>query len=111
MWNPFIWCYSDDGDERAREMGPGVAIRLWKEMQDSEIAVDSGIYYQVIQAICQTSDLPSASSSNRALAALARVFTKCCKDGMVTPEILGLVRAATTESQFAQLSAKVESIH
>ena len=36
-------------DERAREMGPGVAIRLWKEMQDSEIAVDSGIYYRIVE--------------------------------------------------------------
>eukprot|EP00571_Detonula_confervacea_P013917 CAMPEP_0172302480 /NCGR_PEP_ID=MMETSP1058-20130122/4186_1 /TAXON_ID=83371 /ORGANISM="Detonula confervacea, Strain CCMP 353" /LENGTH=630 /DNA_ID=CAMNT_0013012985 /DNA_START=25 /DNA_END=1917 /DNA_ORIENTATION=- len=94
--------------QRAKEMGSGVAIRLWKEMQNLDITIDSTTYHEVIQAICQTSELPSASSSTtKALAALARVFTNCCQDGMVTPEILDLVRAATTESQFAQLKAKV----
>ena len=95
----------------AKDMGSSVAIRLWNEMQISNItSIDSAMYYQIIQAICQSSELPSTqSSSTRPLAALARVYTKCCTDGKDTPEIMQLVKAATTESQFAQLTAKVNS--
>ena len=96
---------------RAKDVGSSVAIRLWNEMQNSNItSIDSAMYYQIIHAICQSSELPSTqSSSTRPLAALARVYTKCCTDGKYTPEIMQLVKAATTESQFAQLTAKVNS--
>lgn len=92
--------------QRTKEMGSRVAIRLWQN-SDLDISIDSINYYRVMQAICQTSELPSLLSLNKSLAALARVFSKCCEDGMITPEILVLVRGATTESQFAQLKAKV----
>jgi hypothetical protein len=92
--------------QRAEEMGSGVAIRLWKEMSET-ITLDSPLYHQVIQAICQTSELPSTSSNTAVLQALVRVFIKCHRDGMVTLEILDLVQAATTKSQFAQIRAKL----
>ena len=68
---------------RAKDVGSSVAIRLWNEMQNSNItSIDSAMYYQIIHAICQSSELPSTqSSSTRPLAALARVYTKCCTDG------------------------------
>ena len=94
--------------QRAEEMGSGVAIRLWKERSET-ITLDSTLYHQVIQAICQTSELPSTSSNTAALQALVRVFIKCHRDGMVTLEILDLVQAATTKSQFAQIRAKLSS--
>jgi len=99
--------------QRAKEMGAGVAIRLWNEMQrssnnDTSLEIDSTMYYAILQAICQSSELPSTkSTTSRPLAALARVFTSCCKDGMNTLEIMNLVRDHTTESQFDQLKAKV----
>ncbi|KAL7540845.1 hypothetical protein ACHAXR_010815 [Thalassiosira sp. AJA248-18] len=91
--------------ERAREMGSGVAIRLWKELQRLEIALDSTTYQMIIQAVCQSSELPSPSST-KALASLVRIFTQCCEDRLDTPSILDVVRAATIESQFVQLTAK-----
>jgi len=107
----------DDTDDariqRAKEMGAGVAIRLWNEMQSgsnntTSMDIDSDMYYEILQAICQSSELPSTkSTTSRPLAALARVFTSCCKDGMNTLEIMNLVRDHTTESQFDQLKAKV----
>ena len=68
---------------RAKDVGSSVAIRLWNEMQNSNItSIDSAMYYQIIHAICQSSELPSTqSSSTRPLAALAHVYTKCCTDG------------------------------
>ena len=63
----------------------------------------------IIRAICQTADLPS-TKSNKALVALARVFTKCCEDGMDTPEIVEMVKAATTKPQFAQLESKARGL-
>ena len=101
--------------QRAKEMGAGVAIRLWNEMQrgsnnETSMEIDSTMYYEILQAICQSSELPSSTKSkttSRPLAALARVFTSCCKDGMNTLEIMNLVRDHTTESQFDQLKAKV----
>jgi len=111
--NEYLYESQDVNYQRAKEMGSGVAIRLWNELQNSTdlLDIDSNMYHQFLQAICQTSELPSSSSSTtpRALAALARVFTKCSKDGMVTPEILARVKNATTESQFAKLEAKVET--
>ena len=100
--------------QRAKEMGAGVAIRLWNEMQRSSNndttsrEIDSTMYYEILQAICQSAELPSTkSTTSRPLAALARAFTSCCKDGMNTIEIMNLVRDHTTESQFDQLKAKV----
>jgi len=103
--------FNDDAEfQRAKEMGSGVAIRFWKERQKwDDIVLNSTTYCQVIRALCQTSELPSASSKARALQDLVRVYTKCCEDGMDTPEILDIVRAATTESQFVQLNAKMDS--
>ena len=96
--------------QRVKKIGSGIAIRLWNEMQKSSSSnddqIDFTIYHQLIQAICQSSELPSSSTS-RALAALARVYTQCCKDGMNTSEIVNMVKYATTKSQFAQLQAKV----
>ena len=92
---------------RAKEIGSGVSIKVWNELQQSNIEIDSELYYKVIQAICQTSELPSAKSTTRSLAALARVF-KFSKDGMVNPEITRLVRANMTASQFTQLTAKLQ---
>ena len=94
--------------QRAKEIGSGVSIKVWNELQQSNIEIDSELYYKVIQAICQTSELPSAKSTTRSLAALARVITKCSKDGMVNPEITRLVRANMTASQFTQLTAKLQ---
>jgi len=93
--------------QRAKEIGSGVSIKVWNELQQSNIEIDSELYYKVIQAICQTSELPSAKSTTRSLAALARVF-KFSKDGMVNPEITRLVRANMTASQFTQLTAKLQ---
>lgn len=94
--------------QRAKEVGSGVSIKVWNDLQQSNIEIDSELYYKVIQAICQTSQLPSAKSTTRSLAALARVFSKCSKDGMINPEILRLVRANMTASQFTQLTAKLK---
>ena len=85
-----------------------MSIKVWNELQQSNIEIDSELYYKVIQAICQTSELPSAKSTTRSLATLARVITKCSKDGMVNPEITRLVRANMTASQFTQLTAKLQ---
>ena len=77
--------FNNDAEfQRAREMGSGVAIRFWKERQKwDDIVLDSTTYYQVIRALCQTSELPSASSKARALQDLVRVYTKCCEDGIL----------------------------
>ncbi|KAL9183391.1 hypothetical protein ACHAXT_005178 [Thalassiosira profunda] len=98
---------SDDEEyQHRREMGSGVAVRLWKELPRSNVAPDSTTYHLVAQAICQTSELPSLSNS-AALQALARLFLQCHRDAMVTPEITDLVKSATTESQFAQIQARL----
>mmetsp|Transcript_11426 Transcript_11426/g.28150 ORF Transcript_11426/g.28150 Transcript_11426/m.28150 type:complete len:659 (-) Transcript_11426:1200-3176(-) len=96
----------DDNIRRAKEMGSGVAIRLWKEMlndnsrKTSAAILDSEAYHGVVGAICQTPDL---SINSKALSALARVLARCRKEGMITTEISDLVRAAASESQFARL--------
>ena len=104
---------STDGNtemQRTKEMGSGVAIRLWKDFSYlTEDKLDSTTYHMIIRAICQTADLPS-TKSNKALVALARVFTKCCEDGMDTPEIVEMVKAATTKPQFAQLESKARGL-
>jgi len=101
---------------RAREMGSGVAVRLWREMQnysDGVTRYDSTTYHDAIRAICQTLELSSSSSSTtrtRALTTLVRVYSRCREDGMLTPEIMDLVKSATTESQFARLLAKADAL-
>ena len=69
--------------------------------------LDAATYSEVLQAIGQTSELPNASSKTASLQALARVFTRCCQDGMVTDNILEVVKGCTTKSQFLQLKAKM----
>ncbi|KAL3770740.1 hypothetical protein ACHAW5_001457 [Stephanodiscus triporus] len=106
---------------RAREMGSGVAVRLWREMQnysDGVTRYDSTTYHDAIRAICQTLELPSSSSSTttttttttRALTTLVRVYSRCRADGMLTPEITDLVKSATTKLQFARLLAKADAL-
>ena len=108
----------DEGSEsrrrRAREMGSGVAVRLWREMHrnhphSGEAATstryDSTTHRDVVRAICQTSEMPT---TGRALATIARVYSRCAEDGMLTPEIIALVESATTKSQFARLRAKAD---
>ena len=114
---------------RAREIGSGVAVRLWREMRrggrprhggaDAPARYDPATYLDAVRAICQTSEMPSTTTSaaaaaaaatttkatGRALATLARVYSRCAEDGTLTPEITDLVRSATTESQFARLRA------
>jgi hypothetical protein len=92
--------------QRAKQIGSGVAIHLWKELQKFEN--DSATYRMLVQAICQTSELPTTVSTSKSLSALARVYTNCCKDGMLTDQISNLVEAATTKSQFAQLQSMVD---
>ena len=90
--------------QRAKEMGSGVASRLWKDMLDNSNnsrVIESRMYHQIIHAICQ--NLPPKSLSNKALAALARVYAQCHKDKLVTAEIYELVKATTTEQQFARI--------
>jgi len=93
-------------DARAREMGSGVAIRLWRGVEKSNLSLDAASYTLFLRAICQTSELPSKSSSCKALVALARVFRRCCDDGMVSLDVLEIVRDATTESQLKKLVGK-----
>jgi hypothetical protein len=110
----------DEGSEfrrrRAKEMGSGVAVRLWREMHrnhhphSGEAATtstryDSTTHRDVMRAICQTSEMPTAS---RALATLVRVYSRCAEDGMLTPDIMALVESATTKAQFARLRAKAD---
>ena len=107
---------------RAREMGSGVAVRLWnREMRDNDHRrvdgigstasrrYDSDTYRDLIRAICQSSDLPS-SITTRALSSLASAYARCGKDGMITPEITDLVESATTAAQFARLRDKIARI-
>lgn len=93
-------------DARAREMGSGVAIRLWRGVEKSNLSPDAASYSLFLRAICQTSELPSKSSSCKALVALARVFRRCCDDGMVSLNVVEIVRGATTESQLKKLVGK-----
>jgi hypothetical protein len=102
---------------RAKEMGSGVAVRLWKEMQNyysnsnntsTTINYNSTIYHDITRAICQTTELPSTSTSpssttRRALRALASVYKQCSDDGMLTAEIFDLVKGVMSKSQFARL--------
>jgi hypothetical protein len=102
---------------RATEMGSGVAVRLWKEMQNyysnstvtsTTIKYNSTIYHDITRAVCQTAELPSTSTSpssatRRALRTLASVYKQCSDDGMLTAEIFDLVKGAMTKSQFARL--------
>jgi len=98
--------FEDEAEfNRAREMGAGVATRLWKERQTWYLALNSAVYRDVLRAICQSSELPCKSAKgSKALNDMARVFTQCREDDMVTPEILDVVRDVTTEKQFAQLT-------
>jgi len=112
-------CVSKEYSEslrRAKEMGSGVAVRLWKEMQNysnsngtsTKHYYDSTIYQDMIHAICQTCELPSTSTSpssttRRALRALASVYKQCSDDGMLTTDIFDLVKGAMSKSQFARL--------
>jgi hypothetical protein len=91
----------------AKQIGSGVAIHLWKEMQKLEN--DSTSYLMLVQAICQTSELPTTVSTSKSLTALARIYSSCCKDGKLTDEISNLVEAATTKSQFTQLQSMVDT--
>ena len=93
--------------QRAKHIGSGVAIRLWKEVQRLEN--DSTTYLMIVRAICQTSELPTTVSTSKALTTLARVYTHCCNDGKLTDEISNLVESATSKSQFAQLQTMVDT--
>ena len=113
-----LWNTTSNGkveELRAREIGSGVAIRLWKDVEglsssssssSSSSLWSSSSYALLLRAICQTSELPSTSSTRPAVTSFARVFRRCCKDGMMTHEILQLARDATTDSQFSQLVGK-----
>lgn len=89
--------------ERAMEVGSGVSMRLWQQMEKSTIALDSRTYCLTLRSICQTLELSSSTSKVTVLSAMKRVFRKCCEDGLLTSEILEVVRMASTDSQFAQL--------
>ncbi len=89
-------------NEVAREMSL-VAIRLWTELEVASLTPDSRAYSLLLRAICQTAELPSNSANTPALTALARVFRKCCRGGLLTLEILELVRNATNDTQFSKL--------
>ncbi|KAL7542156.1 hypothetical protein ACHAWF_007105 [Thalassiosira exigua] len=101
----------DDRDHgRAREIGSGVAVRLWKELPRLGLRLDSAYTYdRIIEAISQTTELPAASSRAGALQALATIYSDCHEAGMATERIKAFVEAATTEAQFAQIQAKLES--
>jgi hypothetical protein len=109
--------YSESLRRRAKEMGSGVAVRLWKEMQNfysnsnvtsTTIKYNSTIYHDITRAICQTAELPSTSTSpssttRRALRTLESVYKHCSDDGMLTAEIFDLVKGVMSKSQFARL--------
>ncbi len=86
--------------QRAKHIGSGVAIRLWKELQKLEN--DSTTYLMLVQAICQV-------STSKTLTALARVYTTCCNDGKLTDEISNFVESAISKSQFSQFQTMVNT--
>jgi hypothetical protein len=89
--------------ERAIEVGSGVSMRLWQQLEKSTIALDSRTYCLTLRSICQTLELSSSTSKVTLLSAMKRVFRKCCEDGLLTTEILEVVRMTSTDSQFALL--------
>ena len=70
---------------------------MWKD-QNAEITLTSDMYYQLLLALCQTTD-----RSRGLLAAVAAVFQSCRSDGMETKHITDIVRGVMTESQFQKL--------
>merc|ERR1719491_146418 len=91
---------SDADIQRAKEIGSGIAIKIWNELQRTGVRIDSELYFKVIKCICQASDLPSESSKSRSLTALVRVFTHCTKENKATTQISDLVRSNMTVSQY-----------
>ena len=67
---------------------------------------DSDTYRDILRAICQSSDLPS-STSTKALSSFASAYVRCGEDGMITPYITDLVMSATTLAQFARLRDEI----
>eukprot|EP00985_Skeletonema_marinoi_P000216 scaffold60_cov137-Skeletonema_marinoi.AAC.15 len=89
--------------QRAKVIGSRVAIGIWRDIrvwkdQNAEITLTSDMYYQLLQALCQTTD-----RSRGLLAAVAAVFQSCRSDGMETKHITDIVRGVMTESQFQKL--------
>ena len=112
-WAEFEGEFNGDAAKflRAREMGSGVAARIWKERKrwwDGADAPDAALYHGLLRALCQAPALPAGSSGAPELLNVARVFARCQEDGRATPEILDMVRAAMTESQFARLTTSLE---
>jgi hypothetical protein len=89
-------------EQRAKEVGSRVAIGLWKEIRDhadaEEITLTSYTYYQLLRALCQTSN-----QSKGSLSTMANIYQRCRIDEMDTIEITNLVRDAMTETQFEKL--------
>ncbi|KAK1744035.1 hypothetical protein QTG54_005632 [Skeletonema marinoi] len=78
--------------QRAKVIGSRVAIGIWRDIrvwkdQNAEITLTSDMYYQLLQALCQTTD-----RSRGLLAAVAAVFQSCRSDGMETKHITDIVR-------------------
>jgi hypothetical protein len=86
--------------ERAAEVGSGVALRLLQDMEKFALAPSSQTYFLLLRSICQSADFATTS---KLLTVQKKVFQKCCKDGLLTPEILDVARIASTEAQFAEL--------
>jgi len=98
--------------KRAKEVGSRVAMSLWRDMRvwkdhyntdESSSTLTSDTYYQLLRALCQTSDL-----SRGWVATVAAVFQSCRSDGMETKEITNMVRGALTETQFQKLLLRSE---
>jgi hypothetical protein len=89
-------------EQRAKEVGLRVAIGLWKEIRDhadaEEITLTSYTYYQLLRALCQTSN-----QSKGSLSTMANIYQRCRINEMDTIEITNLVREAMTETQFEKL--------
>jgi hypothetical protein len=63
---------------------------------------DSETYFLMLRPLCNSIEQSSRTSS-KSRALMKKVFEACCKDGLLTVELLDIVRSVLPNSEFKQL--------
>jgi hypothetical protein len=94
-------CIANTDDRRVIEMGSRFAIRFWDEMKESPMSqeFESKTYSLLLRLICQISEVKS-KSSRQSFPLAKRIFHTCCENGLLTVDVLDVMRAALSNSEF-----------
>lgn len=97
-------CLADVKDTGSVEIGSKIAIQFWDDKKQSALShdFDSETYFLLLRSICQISEV-SRRAKNPSYSLTKAIFNECCEKGLLTAEIIDVVRKAISDREFKQL--------